>query len=557
MGKKSLIKSTTKKKKESGKTTAKASKKGSATKAAPPDTAEPVIAEPLAVSPEIPADPRGLLFRHFPSLEWPKVTVPAPSMAHIEPPPFVSTDDPAEADRIRDMLLNRRHTMAEIQAVAEPPEPVVEAPAPVIPIDPREVLFRHFPSPEWAKVTVPAPSMAHIETPPFVSTDDPAEADRIRDMLLNRRHTMAEIQAVAEPPEPVVEAPAPVIPIDPREVLFRHFPSLEWPKVTVPAPSMAHIEPPPFVSTDDPAEADRIRDMLLFRRHTMAEIQAVAEPPEPSVVVDVSVEEKPVATSQPTESLALTDRTGTMAVTEPEATQALITQTAPVSESAPPPIAQEPADPMLRYAKYAALGFALLILVLIGASYVNSTTCYLHVNNGATELWEGRFSPMGKTLATTLNGFTPPDPARTQYKRNELYPAVFNHYLNLADDMATSAATPDFRTIHAFLTKARAFAVDEASRNAVGVRLNSLGLMTLLYKADVAVSTGGEESLATAAELLTEAQKIATDQSQMEMIKRKLDNVNVLATELKTRATTPDSEAEAATLEPAMAPQAE
>jgi hypothetical protein len=227
-----------------------------------------------------------------------------------------------------------------------------------------------------------------------------------------------------------------------------------------------------------------------------------------------------------------------------------------VPESAPPPIAHEPADPVLRYAKYAALGFALLIIVLIGASYVNSTTCYLHVNNGDTELWEGRFSPMGKTLVTTLKDFTPPDPTRSQYKRNEIYPAVFNHYLNLADDMAASAATPDFRTIHLFLTKARDFAVDETSRNAVGMRLNSLALMTLLYKADVAASVGGEESLATVAQLLTEAQKIATDQTQMEMIKRKQDNVNALAAELKTRPAAPNSEAEAATPEAGLAPQA-
>jgi colicin import membrane protein len=143
MGKKSLIKSTTKKNSDTKKVGDKTTKKtaAQATKKTPAKAAAKAKpkAEPKAAGPAKPTAKskpapkklsiKELLFRKFEALQpaAPKIPAPKPSGGSATAPPLVATSDPDELKRLR-MLLNKRFDMAEIKTAAKPlvPHPAQE-----------------------------------------------------------------------------------------------------------------------------------------------------------------------------------------------------------------------------------------------------------------------------------------------------------------------------------------------------------------------------------------------------------------------------------------------
>jgi hypothetical protein len=80
---------------------------------------------------------------------------------------------------------------------------------------------------------------------------------------------------------------------------------------------------------------------------------------------------------------------------------------------------------------------------------------------------------------------------------------------------------------------ARTYAVTEAQRAAVGSRLNSIDLMTYLYKADVAASKGTVSGLEEALKDLNLAAALKLDAGQSELVAKKIQAVKDLQARLK------------------------
>ena len=83
------------------------------------------------------------------------------------------------------------------------------------------------------------------------------------------------------------------------------------------------------------------------------------------------------------------------------------------------------------------------------------------------------------------------------------------------------------------MNKALSFAVTENLRKTAKSRLNTIELMTWLYKADVAESKATPADLDIALGHLKEAASLDLNHSQAELVKQKIDSANELMKRLK------------------------
>jgi hypothetical protein len=192
------------------------------------------------------------------------------------------------------------------------------------------------------------------------------------------------------------------------------------------------------------------------------------------------------------------------------------------ADSYQPPGDTQGPDPMERTIKYFLGGFVFLLIIIIGASFSNRSNYYVKTADGAVEIWQGRFAPMGEDLLISLPGATPPETTQAVYSKKEAFPFVFNYYIEKADALLGVADMPDFKVIQSYLNKALAFATTENLRNAVYSRLNSIVTMILLYKADVAASKNTLADFKTALKYLEEASTLNLDETQTRMINQRI-----------------------------------
>jgi hypothetical protein len=312
------------------------------------------------------------------------------------------------------------------------------------------------------------------------------------------------------------------------ELLAKQFDSLPG----APKPKAAAAEKkifetsPPVISTSDPTEAARIRT-LLMTKFSMAKVKAAAKAPEP---------EKPKAA-------AVTPEPGKPEAAAPEAPEGetpaakgVETPAAPADE--PPVITttvvQEDApEPISRAIKYGIAAMALIVLLLLGISYNNSSKYYIHPKEGAIEIWKGRFSPKDRQFFMVLHGVQLDQEVKAIYSRNDVYPMVFDYYLEKADTLLEVPGLPDFEGIKGYLYQARSYAITPVTKDEVKGRLNSIERMILLYKADVAVSKNTEDSLKAALKDLQKASSLVANPTQQQEIDQKIELVKKLQNELK------------------------
>jgi len=272
--------------------------------------------------------------------------------------------------------------------------------------------------------------------------------------------------------------------------------------------SKASAAPPFFSGSEE--ETRRIKELLL-KKFDLAEIKAAAE----KAAAEKAAAEKVAAEKVAAEKAA-----------EPE-----------VSVSYEPPDSGDTItdDPMEKAMKYLAAAFAVLIALVIGTSMMNKNKFYIHATDGALEIWQGRFAPMGEACLISLPGVQPPETIKNIYSKTEAFPLIFNYYVEKADTLLTVPGLPDFAGIKTYLNKALAYATTPAANEAVFSRLNNIELMILLYKADVSASKPTLSDLNQAKGFLSEAARLDIDDLNVDLIHQKMDAVDQQIAALKAK----------------------
>jgi colicin import membrane protein len=195
--------------------------------------------------------------------------------------------------------------------------------------------------------------------------------------------------------------------------------------------------------------------------------------------------------------------------------------------------------------KLAAAGIAFLILLVIGASTSNSFKYYLVENQGALEIWKGKFAPLGKKKVLALPGVVVPEELKDAYSSDEVYPLAFQYYIDKADALLEVPGIPDFEAIKKTLKTALEYGSSSELRDVAYQRLDNIDRLILDYKADVAASRGTIEGLTAAIGFLKEADKLTRDEVLEQRIAQKIAAHETAIAALEEQA---EAEAEAARL---------
>jgi colicin import membrane protein len=271
---------------------------------------------------------------------------------------------------------------------------------------------------------------------------------------------------------------------------------------------------PPFVSGPE-SEQKRIKELLL-KKYDLAEIKAAGE----KAAAEKAAAEKAAAEK------AAAEKAAAEKADEPE-----------VSVSYEPPDSDDtiPSDPMEKGMKYLAAAVAILIVLVIGSSMINQGKYYIHSTDGALEIFQGSFAPMGEKLLISLPGVQQPAKAKDIYSQTDVYPLIFNYYVEKADILLKVPSIPDFEGIKKYLNNAMVYKTTPDSAEAVYSRLNNIDLMILLYKADVAASKPTLSDLKEAKGFLSEAGRLDLNGAKLDLIHEKMDDVDKKIASLKAK----------------------
>ena len=317
-----------------------------------------------------------------------------------------------------------------------------------------------------------------------------------------------------------------------KELVFKKFEPLQALPAQIPAAKQAvsEVSAPPLITSADPKEVERLH-AVLFRKFSLDDIKAAAKEPEPMPAPEPEAEPAAPAAQSTGE-------------TAPAAAAAAA---APAPPAKPEPqsaayITVEPgepgggAEPMSLPVKIAIAATATIIFLLLAISYNNSSKYYILPKDKAIEIWKGRFSPKDKEFYMVLHGAQAAEPVKEVYTRQEVFPLIFDYYLNKADTLLEVPGLPDFEGIKGYLHRAEKYAIGKDMKTTVSSRLNTIERMILLYKADVALSKESEDSLESAIELLKEAATLTPSAAQADEITQKIDGARERLAKLKAEA---------------------
>ena len=180
---------------------------------------------------------------------------------------------------------------------------------------------------------------------------------------------------------------------------------------------------------------------------------------------------------------------------------------------------------------------------------INQGKYYIQSTDGALKIFQGSFAPMGEKLLISLPGVQAPEKAKDVYSKTDVYPLIFNYYVEKADTLLKVPDLPDFQGIKNYINKAMPYALTPKSKDIVYSHLDNIDLMILLYKADVASGKATLADLKEAKGFLTEASRLDIDDMKLNLIHQKIDAVDKKIASLKAE--------QKAAASPAPAPQAE
>jgi colicin import membrane protein len=165
--------------------------------------------------------------------------------------------------------------------------------------------------------------------------------------------------------------------------------------------------------------------------------------------------------------------------------------------------------------------FALLIFLIISASYINKKHYYIKPVDGAIEIWQGKFAPKGTSLLVSLPGKKLDAPAKEVYSRQEAYPLIYSYFKDKATTLMEVKGMPDFETVKFYLEQALCYTTTAKEKADVNASISSIDFMVLMSKADAAMSKKTVTSFETALQHLDQAAKLDLEDFQEEQIKRK------------------------------------
>ena len=293
---------------------------------------------------------------------------------------------------------------------------------------------------------------------------------------------------------------------------------------------------PPFVRGSE-EEILRIKELLL-KKFDLAEIKAAAE----KAAAEKAAAEKAAAEKAAAEKAAAEKAAAEKAAAEKAAAEKAAAEKAAAEKAAAPEVAEPPldsdttvSDPMEKAMKYLVAAVVVLVALIIGSSMINKTKYYMNSKQGALEIWQGRFAPMGEELLITLPGVQIPETTKDVYLKKDVFPIIFNYYVEKADTLLEVPGLPNFEGIKSYLNRALSYAVTSASTEAAFNRLNNIELMILFYKADVAADKATLSGLKNAKHYLDQAAGLSTNDLQAGIITQKIDAVDKKIATLKAK----------------------
>lgn len=206
-------------------------------------------------------------------------------------------------------------------------------------------------------------------------------------------------------------------------------------------------------------------------------------------------------------------------------------QTPASCDHIPPPAAKQ-ADPAEKMLYYGIAGFALLVLIVVIASWMNTHRYYVKPSKGGVDIWQGKFAPKGARHLINFPGLHLAEPIKDSYTAKEVFPIVYQYYLDKADRLLEGPGVPDFDGVKNHLHQSQNYATTREMKEVVKSRLDAINLMVLLYKADVAASKNSPEDLKAASGYLKEALSYQMDELESTRIKQKAEAVNQRLAEL-------------------------
>ena len=296
-----------------------------------------------------------------------------------------------------------------------------------------------------------------------------------------------------------------------KELLYQKF---EWPQtgqvVKTTRTAFKFKEPPPFITGTDEKEVERAK-AILKRSFDMDAIKAAGRQ-----ATEAKASEAQAAAEKAAAEKAAADQAA--------AEKVKVSYDAPAAPSAAP---TPPVDRTGQYLTFGAAGIALLLfLLVIGASMNNAGTYYIQPAEGAIEIWQGKFAPIGKKMLITLPGVPAPEEAQPQYDKNAVFPLIYGYYLNKADALLAAPGFPAFEEIKKYLEKALNFAHTSDLRKAAYARIDATDIAIYMYKANVAASRGATEDLEIALDHLASAADLNPDDHLLKLIEQKKEVVS-------------------------------
>ena len=199
----------------------------------------------------------------------------------------------------------------------------------------------------------------------------------------------------------------------------------------------------------------------------------------------------------------------------------------PASGDPMPPSEKKPADPPERMIYYGAAGFVLLVLMVVIASWLNTQHYYIKSREGAVSIWQGKFAPKGANHLISVPGLQMAEPIKDTYTAGEVFPIIYQYYLDKADMLLDVPGMPDFDGVKKYLSQSRAYATTPEMKTVIDGRIDAINLMVLLYKADVAAGKNSPEDLQAAMGYFREALTYRMDEMESERIRQKAEAVRI------------------------------
>jgi colicin import membrane protein len=366
----------------------------------------------------------------------------------------------------------------------------------------------------------------------------------------------ADAQPTPKPKAAEKAAPAPEKKsVSVKDLLKKKFPAWKPEKLYKAVADKAaskDVSAPPFFSGPE-AEQKRVRE-LLMKKYDMAEIKAAGE----KAAAEKAAAEKAAAEKAAAEKAAAEKAAAEKAAAEKAAAEKAAAEPKVSLSYESSDIRSMPPDPMDMAMKYMAAVLAVLIALVVGSSMINQGKYYIHPTAGALQIYQGRFAPMGEKLLISLPGVQPPAKLKDVYSETEVFPIIFNYYVDKADTLLKVPGLPDFNGIKAYINKAMPYALTPKAKDIVYTRLNDIDLMILLYKADVAAGKDTLADLNEAKGFLTKASRLDIDNMKLNLVNQKIDAVDKEIASLKAKqkaAASPPAVPPAKTKSPAPAPK--